>query len=407
MSRNCYARITPIALLVSLLLPASVATAFPRIEAEKGKQYRLMKGHGPWMIMVANFRDIPKTRVEIENGRAIRVKNERYREGHSAQEAADNLVHELRLEGIPAYTFSQSDVPDEVDTVDRFGRQRSATILAQNGRICVLAGNYQSTEDKIAQRTLNHIKTKFKPKYLEGKDAVNKRKKFAGIFREELKNGGVFVRTPGKPSPLAGAFLTINPLLTPEEAASRNRDPLLRKLNAGGKYNLLDNPGRFTLVVATSYVKSNVTKDSNQFEKALKNFQLSNDLDETMTTAWQLAHTLREGKVPFRPGGGQTDGQVPFSVTGQGVAQQNFEAYVFHDRYGSIVTVGSFNSVNDPAIEKYKKIFGAKVRKNLQTGQNVLIAEVMTLPDPKNNGRTLRSWIFDPSPRLIEVPDLR
>ena len=382
------------AVSLALLIPTSPLMAKGPIEAVKGKQYRLSKRHGPWMIMVANFADIPKTRVEIEGGRAIRVKNERYRDGLSAQEAADNLVFELRDKGIPAYTFSQSDVSDEVNTRDRFNRQRTATILAQKGRVCVLAGNYPATDDKIAQRTLKHVKTRFKPKYLFDVDGVNKSKKTVAGIMVELKNGAVWRRTPGKPSPLSGAFLTINPLLTPEEAARRKRDPLLLKLNAGGKYNLLDNRSRYTLVVATSYIKSNVTKDSSQFRKALNSFQLTNHLDDTATDAWQLTRTLREGLVPFR--------HNQFGET-----QRKFDAFVFHDRYGSIVTIGEFDSVTDKRIEELKKIFGSKIRKNRNTGKEVLVAEVMTLPDPKNKGASLRSWIFDPNPRLIEVPELR
>ncbi len=392
MYRKCPAVFLLAAVSLALLIPTSPSIAADRIQAVKGKQYRLSKQHGPWMIMVANFRDIPKTRLEIEDGRAIRVTNKRFRNGLSAQEAADKLVFELRRKGIPAYTFSQSDVPDEVNTTDRFGRQRTATIIAQKGRVCVLAGNYPATDDKIAQRTLKHVKTKFKPKYLSG---TKKRTKIASGVLDQLKNGGVIHRTPGKPRPLSSAFLTINPLLTPEEATKRKRDPLLLKLNAGGKYNLLDNRGRFTLVVATSYIKSNVSKGSNQFDKALNSFQLTNHLDETATDAWQLARTLNEGRVPFR------------HSSKFGVTQRNFEAWVFHDRYGSIVTIGSFASVTDPEIAKLKKIFGSKIRKNPNTGKEVLVAEVMTLPDPKNKGTSLRSWIFDPNPRLIEVPELR
>jgi hypothetical protein len=383
------------AVSLALLSPTSPTMAASRIEAVKGKQYRLSKRHGPWMIMVANFRDIRKTRVEIKRGRARRVANERYRDGLSAQEAADTLVFALRKKGIPAYTFSQSDVPDEVNTIDRFGRQRTATIFAQQGRVCVLAGNYPATDDKIAQRTLKHVKTRFKPKYLFDVDGVNKSQKTVAGIMVELRNGAVFRRTPGKPSPLSGAFLTINPLLTPEEAAKRKRDPLLLKLNAGGKYNLLENPGRYTLVVATSYTKSNVTKSSSQFRKALNSFQLTNHLDDTATDTWQLTRTLREGLVPFR------------HSSGLGETQRKFEAYVFHDRYGSIVTIGSFASVNDPRVAELKKIFGSKIRKNPNTGREVLVAEVMTLPDAKNKGTSLRSWIFDPDPRLIEVPELR
>ncbi len=389
-------RIRPAALLLAavflaLLVPASRTMSKSPIQAVKGKQYRLSKKHGPWMIMVANFADIPKTRVEVEHGRAFRVRNDRYREGMSAQEAADTLVYELRRKGIPAYTFSQSDVPDAVNTIDRFGRQRTATFFAQKGRVCVLAGNYPATDDKIAQRTLKHVKTKFKPKYLFG---VSKSKKTVAGIMVELTSGGVLRRTPGKPGPLSGAFLTINPLLTPEEAAKRKRDPLLLRLNAGGKYNLLDNRGRYTLVVATSYIKSDVTKGSNQFREALNSFQLTNHLDDTATRAWQLTRMLREGNVPFR--------HDKFGLT-----RRNFEAYVFHDRYGSIVTIGSFASVNDKKIADLKTIFGSKIRKNPNTGREVLIAEVMTLPDPKNKGNSLRSWIFDPNPRLIEVPELR
>ena len=391
MSHKCPAVFLLAAVSLALLIPTSPTVGARRIEAVKGKQYRLSKQHGPWMIMVANFADVPKTRLEIEDGRAIRVTNERFRGGLSAQEAADKLVFELRRKGIPAYTFSQSDVPDEVKTTDRFGRQRIATIIAQKGRVCVLAGNYPATDDKIAQRTLKHVKTKFKPKFLSG---TKKRTKIASGVLDQLKSGGVIHRTKGKPNAVSGAFLTINPLLTPEEAAKRKRDPLLLKLNAGGKYNLLENQGRFTLVVATSYIKSNVTKGSSQFRKALNSFQLTNHLDDTATNAWQLTRTLREGNVPFR--------NSQFGET-----KRTFEAYVFHDRYGSIVTIGSFASVNDPAITELKEIFGSKIRKNPNTGREVLVAEVMTLPDPKNKGTSLRTWIFDPNPRLIEVPELR
>jgi hypothetical protein len=391
MYRNCPAVFLLAAVSLALLIPTSPTFAARRIQAVKGKQYRLSKLHGPWMIMVANFKDVPKTRIEIEDGRKIRVTNERYREGLSAQEAADNLVFELRRKGIPAYTFSQSDVPDEVKTIDRFGRQRTGSIFAQKGRVCVLAGNYPATDDKIAQRTLKHVKTKFKSKQFS---VTTGREKIASGLLLELKNGGVFHRTPGKPSPLSGAFLTINPLLTPEEAAKRKRDPLLLKLNAGGKYNLLDNRRRFTLVVATSYIKSNVTKGNKQFRNALNSFQLTNHLDSTATDAWQLTRTLREGNVPFRNG--------EFGET-----QRKFEAWVYHDRYGSIVTIGSFDRVNDPKIAELKTIFGSKIRKNLNTGKDVLVAEAMTLPDPRNKGTSLRSWIFDPNPRLIEVPVLR
>ena len=125
----------------------------------------------------------------------------------------------------------------------------------------------------------------------------------------------------------------------------------------------------------------------------MKSFKLTQSLDEAYDAAWQLTKTLRAGRVPFR---GKN-----------GVQQRNFEAYVFHDRYRSIVTIGSFDSPNDPKIVEYKKIFGAKMRTNPNTGKEVLIAEVMTLPDTRDPKNSLKTWIFDPQPRLIEVPRLK
>ena len=378
---------------VGLLTSDSVKAA--RIEAVKGKQYRMSKRHGPWMIMVASFCDIPKTRLDRENGRTIRIKNDRYSPGISAQEAADRLVYQLRKKGIPAYAFSQDDLPARKNAAGRRGRGRRqpTPLLEEEGSVCVLAGNYSHSNDKVAQRTLSYIKTKFQPRLLTDVDKQAREKVDRTLF-QKVRSGGILRRTPGRPQPLSGAFLTTNPLLTPEEAARRRRDPLLLKLNSGAKYSLLDNPGRFTVIVATSFIESQSLNGSRQSRKAIKNFQISQPLDETAMKAWQLAATLREGRTPIN------NGKL-------GLTRRKFDAYVYHDRRGSVVTVGSFNSPNDPRIAELKKNFGAKVRKNPRTGRDVLIAEVVTLPDPKTKGASLQSWIFDPYPRVMKVPILR
>jgi hypothetical protein len=240
---------------------------------------------------------------------------------------------------------------------------------------------------------LSYIKQRFKPRLLSDVEKQARERGDRTLF-QKVRSGGILRRTPGRPKPLSGAFLTTNPLLTPEEAARRRRDPLLLKLNSGAKYSLLDNPGRFTLIVATSFIESKTSNGSRQSRKALENFRISQHLDETAMKAWQLAATLREGRIPINNGK-------------YGLTRRKFEAYVYHDRRGSIVTIGSFNSPNDPRIAELKKNFGAKVRRNPRTGRDVLIAEVATLPDPKNKGASLQSWIFDPNPRVMKVPILR
>ena len=346
-----------------------------KIEAVRGKRYKLSKQHGPWMIMVASFHEPPP---------------EAKAEGMTPQQAADELVYELRKKGIPAYAFSQGKMQNELNTYDRFGRRRRyASYTARQKSICVLAGNYSSEDDRLAQRTKNYVK-RFHPRFLR---AVDTRTQTDSGLIERFKSGGIYRMTPGRPGPLSGAFLTINPALTPDEVKRRHRDPLLLKLNSGMDYNLLDNPGRFTLVVATSFVKSTTKTNDSEFQKAIKNFKISNSLDESALGAWQLAKTLREGRVPFQHR--------------RAVVQRNFEAYVYHDHHRSIVTIGSFDSSNDPRIAEFKRIFGAKVKSNPNTGKDVLIAEVMTLPDLRKRNASLKTWIFDPTPQLIEVPKLR
>ena len=79
-----------LAVVASALLAVRPAGA---IENERGKTYKLTEKHGPWMIMVASFRNIRE--------------EERKTAGLSAEQAAAELVFELREKGIPAYAYSQ------------------------------------------------------------------------------------------------------------------------------------------------------------------------------------------------------------------------------------------------------------------------------------------------------------
>src|SRR5262245_54931630 len=99
-----------VAVTVACLLPVDQASAAKKgeIEAVQGMQYKLSREHGPWMILVATFREPPP---------------EARTKGMTPKQAADELVYELRKKGLPAYTFMQEDVKDQIKTVDRFGRE--------------------------------------------------------------------------------------------------------------------------------------------------------------------------------------------------------------------------------------------------------------------------------------------
>ncbi len=345
--RRLSARPILLAILTTLLLPAFADAA--RIDATKGRDYRITKQHGPWMIMVASFSQ------PHEKSR---------QEGKSPKEAADELVYALRKKGIPAYAFQLGEVAESIQTTDRTGRGRTASLRSRQENISVIAGNYGAVDDRKGQQTLKYIKQL-------DLDALN-----LDSWKKDLR----FRPTPGKPKPFSGAFLTLNPLLSPEEVAQRKRDPLLLKLSSG-EYSIMDNAGNFTLVVA-SFKGRSLTQVSS---KETNDFQISGSLDDAAERAWVVAKMLREGS--FQKGSRQ-----------QG---RTFEAYVYHTRYESFVTIGSFASGDDPRIAQLHKLFGAKTQV-AQNGRPFTTGESIIIP-----GNPPETIVFDPNPRLIPVPKIR
>ncbi len=321
-----------IALLISGLWTPDAALA--KIEAVKGKQYNLTRKHGPWMVMVAVFKE-PHEEMKTE--------------GLTPEQAADELVYELRLKGIPAYTFRRESTFETINTVDRMQQSKRAKYKLHT-EICVLAGNYQGPEAdrELAKRTLAWLK-EYHPKCLDG---------------------GIYKQTPGQPGLLSGAFLTINPMLDPEEVKRSQKQVELVRYNRHFDYSLLDNPGKYTMVVASFYPNSVTLVGSNSnSERKLSD---KGNFGEAANQAWQVARMLRE---------------------------HGDEAYVYHDHKRSIVTVGSFDTQHDPRIGDIRKKFGARVV-NDNNGNPQILGEMLVLPSREGQ------WIctFDPEPALIEVP---
>ncbi|MHC4878206.1 MAG: hypothetical protein ACYTGL_17265 [Planctomycetota bacterium] len=327
----------------------SVPSEAARIDATKGRQYRITKQHGPWMIMVASFAQ-PHEQIR-QNGKTPR-------------EAADELVYALRKKGIPAYTFRLNEVAESIQTTDRTGRNRTASLRARHENISVIAGNYTALDERKGQQTLKYIKQL-------DLDALD---------LDSWKKDARFRPTPGNPKPFSSAFLTLNPLLSPEEIAQKKKDPLLLKLNSGAEYSILDNAGKYTLVVA-SFRGRSITQASS---KDTTGFKVTGTLDDAAERAWAVTKILREGL--FQKGSQQ-----------QG---RTFEAYTYHDRYQSLVTIGSFDSPNDPRIAQLHSVFKAKTQL-AKNGRPFTTGESVVIP-----GKPPETVVFDPNPRLIAVPQI-
>lgn len=349
-------------LIALVLIVGSVTgTASGEIEAVKGKRYTLSKQHGPWMIMVAAIRDVDDDKRY----------NRRIEGGMSAQEAADEMVYALRLKGIPAYIYSQDEKVERI-TSPSVSESNGRRYIAQQGYISVMAGNFKSNNDKSAEAVLKYIKNKFNPAFLA-----------------DEKNGGILPRTPGRPSPFSRAFLTVNPLWQ-GEVRDTEQDNFIADLNAGYKYSLLQNKGKYTIVVATFQGGSVVQVGNNSSAKANGFFErhFGTGLNDCGESAMQLTDRLRNAKK-F---GYDTD----------------YEAWVYHDKFKSIVTIGSFESKDDPRIRALATQFGGKTVRHPQSGEDVVAGEAFTIPRyPKNGEIPTYSCVLDAHTPLIEVPRIK
>lgn len=340
-------------LMLISLCQFAVMTHAAEIEADPAKKYELTKSRGPWMIMVATFH------TTADDGTTD--------EGKTPEQAAHELVLELRKLGLPAYVYEYDPGQQHVMVPDRSGRLERRKNLRRVKSVCVIAGNYGRIDDPTAQASLEWVK-KLNPKCLQ--------------------EGVTFQPTKARPQPLSGAFLTMNPLLSEEEIVQRQDvDPLLVKLNHGERYTLFENRGQYTLVIARFYGKHMTVKageEDSAWAKSLKNVSL----DDAAESARELVAVLR---------GNYDQESTKFN---------NVDAYIWHDHHESIVTVGSFSSPRDPRVAEYVKRFGPKV-KDVGNGTMNFQPEHLGVSGfgPKRDQQRL--WLFEPDPELMAVPHIR
>ncbi len=290
--------------LASLLLAHDVHAGPPwlslltreRVEADPEKEYRLTEENGPWMILACTF------------------------SGDGAEEQAHELVLELRRRyKLPSYMHRMHFDLEHAEGrgLDRFGGRVQMRYRRGNtvDEIAVLVGGYPAVDDPEAQRTLRRLK-QFEPECLELDESRPTTRNLAGwrVMASQLNRDSELA------GPLSKAFVTTNPLLPKEYFAPGGVDPEVLEWNTSVKHSLLDCPGRYTVQVATfkgrTLIKQDEIEAVERGERALRS-----GLADAADKANRLCLALR---------------------------MMGYEAYQFHDRYASIVTVGSFDSVGTP-----------------------------------------------------------
>lgn len=346
-----------VALCVAVLAGAWARAAGPwdklltvqRVEADPQKPYKLTEQNGPWMIMACSFT------------------------GERAVEQAKELALELRKRyKLPAYVYEKKfDVGKDIEGrgVDEFGRPRRMKLqrgVAEVNEIAVLVGDYPTVDDPEAQEILRKVKF-CEPDCLATKDGKKTTRSLAG-FRW-LQTAVLSDDNPKKKKgPMGHAFVTTNPMLPPDYYVPKGLDPLVVKANEGVEHSLLDCPGKYTVQVA--HFTGRVITDQREIARIEQGKEIDSQLAKAAYMANELTKALR---------------------------MKGYEAYEFHDRYASIVTVGSFNSTGQPGANGVTEI-DPRIKAVIDQFKSEGGAQGAV------TAKTLVKIPFDPQPVLVHVP---
>jgi hypothetical protein len=213
------------------------------------------------------------------------------------------------------------------------------------------------------------------PECLEIKDGKQTHQSLVGWRMIQKQLSEAMGGEQKKLGPMGHAFITTNPLLPPEYFSQKNKvDELILALNKDVPHSLLDCPGKYTVQVATFKGQVIIKQDE---IKAIENGD--KDIDSQLGKAAEKADRLTKA-----------------------LRMKGYEAYQFHDRNASIVTVGSFDSVGEPRsdgrteinpeIHKLMKTFGAES------------TTVQGQAGPVTPLKTLVGIPFDIQPIPVQVP---
>jgi hypothetical protein len=297
-----------------------------RVDADPNKDYRLTQENGPWLVIAATF------------------------SGDGAEEQAHELILEFRKKyNLPAYLhemtfdFSQ-DSPGR--GLDQYGAPIRRRYQHDDVReFAVLVGEFPSIDAPEGQELLRRIK-RMEPAALDPTLHSKTAQTLAQI--RQLQNAMLEkLGKEQKRGPMSEAFLARNPLLPREYFVPKGVDPFVARMNKGVEHSLLDCPGRYTVQVAT-FRGNTILQTSGQTTTKSSGFSMpwKKQGPDPLLEAAENAHLLTEE-----------------------LRAHGWEAYEFHDRTESSVTIGSFDQVVQrspdgrqvvvPQVQKILETFGA------------------------------------------------
>lgn len=332
-----------------LALLGSFVTAFlvlaqAPVATEANIKYPLSAREGPWMIHIGSFRGDEALDFAHRFAEEARTKHRLLTYIYSMNEEdavkERERIRQEQLKLIGSEKVAQSNEPQKLKTV-RVVKEYS-----------VFVGNFADMEKaryeaarikefpppasipEYGIHLYNESTTRAKADPVQGD--------LASIFKLKSPTGSEEGKrlNQSRGNPYRQAFVVRNPLASRaqsnavtqvNQSAPIPMDPSWKELNEKEKHSIFTNPKKWTLVVAMfsppSEVQSSITGSVVQTGFRSSANDLGKGLERAAETARQLAELLRDG--------------------GKG-----YDAYVFHTRQYSLVTVGAFESRFDPNMEQ-------------------------------------------------------
>jgi hypothetical protein len=302
---------------LTLLVIASPAWA-ANVEADPNKEYVITPEAGVWMVLAGSYR------------------------GPDAKNLSHQLVIQLRSrDHLPAYVFNFSEEKkrqqqEYVEALHRRAPDLPAKVIHIEDEYGVLVGGYKSSE--AAHDAMLDVR-KLKPPELK---LANGSSPYEKIYQYNPETKQAEARSV---NPLTKAFVTRNPTIPVEKRDPNAFDPFWKELNANESYSLLENKHSWTLVVkvfeGVSVIQTRAPASSSSF---LDMLGMGDKSGETLNAAALNAHNMAEALRKS-----------------QMLKDMKLDAYVLHTRTSSIVTVGGFDSLDDPQIKLLQTKIGFPV----------------------------------------------
>ncbi len=292
---------------------------------------------GPWMILVNSYAGSNSRQLAEDLIQEIRTNYHTAAYGYNRGGLERAKEHERirKIKEQQQQFIAQAGLP--ADT-----RLRSPKTVRIEDQYAVLIGGFKDID--AARKALDEVR-KLKP--------PSERLMHQTVGRDQ---------TNRSLNPFLTAFVVRNPMVPVEKDARDDKpDPRLKEYNADESFSLLKCPKRWTLAVKSYQGRATIVQTQATEKSVVEKLTGSASGADLLNANAKQAHLVAEMLKKF-----------------------GYEAYVLHTEFSSVVTVGGFDSADDPRMVQMQKLFMNELAKGHKSsvGQLHVIGGVGFFPQP-------------------------